>query len=555
MKKYFFIFLIIIYFLPQASFGKDLYEEQLDKGIRNSEPYSFLLITASKADKENAPSLLRDARKFSPDLPATYFESAKNAFAISPHGIFEAFDYMLQGAAAYKRNFWWSFMLISSALTGAVLSFLAAVLILLVIRLPQDLPLLSHDIGEERSKTFLLLLLGSALLGPLFLLGGLLLLISFYQKNRDRLVLSFYIAFVLGAPWIFNTVSTILYAPVSASLKAVVQVNESKDNTFASYLLSGSGDPVEAFSYALALKREGKYSEAIAVNTRLVREKPDARTYVNLANSYAATNNLVIAKDLYKKSLESARLPSAFYNMSQVYRETLDFDKGEEFFLSAQRLDLDAVSRFRSIYGRNPNRFVIDETLPTGDIYEYAKTKTRGTFTGGLTYMPLFVIPFIGIILAFIYFILNKRIKTWAYRCSKCGKILCTKCEKHILWGRMCLQCYGSIVKLDKLDAKERISRLLFVYGYQRRRRRVINTFALILPGGGLIYGGDILQGFFFLWIFLFALFVQIMNRFFVVGISPFSHAWIDFCSIFVAVSVYFISNAITRRRLAKGWL
>ncbi len=552
MKKFILAFIVLI---PSLAFGGNLYEEQLDKGIRNSEPYSYLLIKAAKKDREHADSLLRDAQKYSPDLPATYFEIAKNTVSISPRSIFEAFDHVLQGIAAYKRNFWWSFMMMSSVLISAMVSFFAAILILIFIRLPQDLPLLSHDIRENKAKIFLLLVLSGAFLGPLFLPGGLLFLIIFYQKKWDRLVLVTYVAFLVIAPWVFETVSSVFYASTSGSLKAVVRVNESEDNTYALSLLSGSRNPVEIFSYALALKRNGRYHEAIDANTKLLAMGPAARTYINLANNYVAVGNVDKAKALYKQSLEYAQLPSAYYNLSQAYRETLDFDKGDQFFLAAQKLDPAAVSRYRSQYSRNFNRFVIDETLPLQDLYAYAETKTRAVLTGGLSHVPPFMIPVIGILFIVAYLIVHKRFKTWAYRCSRCGKILCTKCEKHILWGRMCRQCYRSLIKLDELDAKERIARLIAVYEYQRRRRSLIKTFSFILPGWGLIWGGNILYGFFFLWAFLFAVSLLIMNSFFAIEMSGFSHFWLNLCATGLMVAVYLMSVAATKRRLMKGWL
>lgn len=555
MKRYLLPILALIFILPSASFGKDLYEEQLDRGIRNSEPYSYLLINAAKEEKENALSLLLEAQKYSPDLPATYFEISKNKFTLSPRGLFESFDYMLQGIAAYERNFWWSFMLMSSLLTSALLSFLVSVLVLILIRLPQDLPLFSHDIREEKSKVFLLFLLGVALFGPVFLLCGLLMLISFYQKKLNRLVLSLFVAFLLVSPWIFRAVSTIFHASSSGSLKAIVHVNESRDNTYALSMLSGSDNAVELFSYALALKREGNYHEAIEINTRLIGMKPDPRTYINLANTYVAINDFRKAIELYNKSLEQRPLPSAFYNLSQVHREVLDFDKGEEYFLSAQKLDQAAVSWYRSLYSRNPNRFVIDENLPLGDIYEYAMTKAKTPFTGGLSSLPPFMMVLIGIFFALLYFFIQKRFKTWAYRCSRCGKILCTKCEKHILWGHMCLQCYGSLIKLDELDAKERITRLLAVYNYHQRKRKTIKILSLIIPGCGLIYGGNLLYGFLFLWAFLFSLFILIVNSFFGIEMTSFSHVWLNLLAIVLVALLYILSNAATRRRLAKGWL
>lgn len=555
MKKHVLVLLAFILFMPSASAGKNLYEEQLDRGIRNSEPYSYVLIHAAKQNRENASSLLREAQQFSPDLPATYFEISKHTLTSSPGRFFEAVDYMLQGIAAYERNFWWSFMLMSSLVTSAALSFIAALLIIVMMRLPRDLPLFSHDIGEEKKKMLLLLVLGSAFFGPLFLLGGLLLLISCYQQKWDRLVFFLYIAFLLISPWLFKAVSTVIYASTSGPLKAVVQVNESKDNTYALSILKGSEEPVEIFSYALALKREGRYHEAIQINERLIGLNPDARVYINLANNYVALHNLDKSIDLYRKALHLAQIPSAFYNLSQVYRETLDFERGEEYFLSAQRLDSAAVSRFRSIYSRNPNRFVIDETLPIEDIFLFSTTKARGTITAGLFLIPLFMLPPIGILFAVFYIIVNKFFKIWSYRCARCGKVICTKCEKHVLWGRMCLQCYRSLIKLDELDAKERISRLLTVYEHQNKRRNTIKLISFILPGSGLIYGGNILYGFSFLWLFLFSVALLITNSFFKVGMSLFSHVWLNIAAVILLSSVYILSNVATRRRLVKGWL
>ncbi len=554
MKKSILIFFLFLFFVPSSSPAKDLYEEKLDRGIRNSEPYAYLLVKESGTKKDRAV-VLREALKYAPDLPATYFELAKNSFNFTPEGLFEAIDYMLRGVAAYKRNFWWSFMMGSSLLISLILSFLFSILTLILIRLPGDLPLFTHDIKESKNKIFLLAVLIPSVFGPLYLLGGLLFILSFYQKKLDKLVLGLYILFLLVSPWIFRTVSIIFNAPASGELRAVVQVNEAKDNGYAITVLAGSGNPVEVFSYALALKREGKYHEAIDVYSRLIASRPSPRSYNNLANCYVAINNIETAKDLYKKSLEGGRLPATLYNLSQVYRETLDFERGDEYFLAAQSLDREAVSQFRTTFGRNPNRFVIDERLPVSDIFAYSEGKATNAYTMGLSTIPPPFIPVTGILMVILFPVLSRRIKTWAYRCSKCEKILCTKCEKHIVWGRMCLQCYRSLVKLDELDAKERIARLLTVYEHQKRRRDIIKIISHILPGAGLIYAGNILYGFFFLWIFLFSIFVLITNSFFVVEMSNFSHLWLDLVAVFLMVAAYLSSNSVTKRRIARGWL
>ena len=556
MKKLVLLLFLVLFLIPARPSGASLYEEQLNRGVRNSEPYSYILINEAKINKKNAGDLFQEAIRHSPDLPAAYFERAKNSFAFTPKGIFEAVDSTLQGITAYKRNFWWSSMLIATLFSSVILSFVISVLVIVMIRIPGDISLFSHDIQEEKSNLFLLMVLALAVFGPLYLLGALLVLVSLYQKKfLDKCIIYCYVLFLLLSPWVFQTFSIIFSAPVSAQLKAVVQVNESKDGRYALSLLKDSNNPAELFSYALALKREGRYKEAIGSYDTLISRKPDARLYNNLANCYTATDNFAKAKDLYNKSIELKQLPSNLYNLSQVYRESFNFEKGEKYFLLAQGLDNDAVFRFRSISGGNPNRFVIDEMLSFTDLVKYAKGKAAGTVAMGLSVLPPKFMPFLGFALAILFFLLNKKFKNRAYRCSKCGQILCIHCESRILWGRMCSECYSSLIKLDELDAKERITKLLAVYEYQKRRRNLLKVMSFIIPGSCQIYTGSILYGLLFLWPFLFFLLVPIMNSFFVMEMSGFSHVWLNYISVYLMVVVYFISNVITRRRLAKGWL
>ena len=516
MKKISVILLFYLLLLPAVSSGQELYEDQLNKGIRNSAPYSYLLIKQAQTVAAGKKNILLEALRYSPDLPAVYFELSKASFSLRPESVFEAFDYFLQGIAAYKRNFWWSFMLISSLLTSLLLSFLLSILIAVVVRLPRDIPLLSHDIQEGKTRLLVLLLLVFALFGPLFFIGALLIIIGFYMKKWDRTALYLYLIVLLISPLVFKAVSVIFTAPASGELKAVVEVNEAQGNTYALTVLSGKDNPVEVFSYALALKREGRYGEAIAAYNKILASKPDPRTYINLANCYVALNDFDRAKELYQKAIQMKPLPSALYNLSQSYRVTLNFDKGEEYFLAAQRLDNDAVLNFRSIAGRNPNRFVVDEGISVADLLKYAVGKTPTASALGMSTVPLMATPVMALLMGMLFFILNRYFENKAYRCNRCGKILCYHCEKHLLWRNMCLQCYRSLVKLDELDAKERIARLLSVYEHQKKRRTTIKALSFLIPGSGQVYAGTMLYGFLFLWPFLFFLSILATSTLFV---------------------------------------
>lgn len=554
MRRFFVIFFFIL-FIPILSSGADFYEEQLDKGIENSDAYSYFLIEKSKADPAKAKEMLLTALKYSPQLPAVYFELTKVSFSFSTEGIFQAFAYMIRGIEAYKKSFWWSFMAAGSLFMSFIISFVISVIIIVLVRLFKDLPLLSHDIMEQRTKVFLLLILLSALTGPLLLVGGLLIMLGLYMKTKDKAVVYLYLVFLLFFPLILKTSSMFLSLPSSDVLKAVVLVNESKDNRYALSALENVKDDVALFSYALALKREGRYDKAITIYSNLISEKPDPKVYNNLANCYFAENDMEMAKQLYEKAIQIKSLVAAYYNLSQLSRVTLNLEKGEEYFLSAQRLDSDAISRFQSIFGHNPNRFVIDEVLSTPDIWRYALGITIKVSRLGLSAIPSIFTPFIAIFFGILFYILDSLIKQRAYKCQKCGTILCTKCEKKILWGHICPQCYKTLVNLHELDARERITRLQKVYEHQKRNRAMKNILSFSIPGFSQIYAGEILKGLLFLWAFLFFLFVFMVSSMFTAGVPYSSQTWLNWGSLTLLVIVYFISNVVTRRRLAKGWL
>ncbi|NWF52130.1 MAG: tetratricopeptide repeat protein [Nitrospirae bacterium] len=549
------IYIILILFIPSIIYGDNLYEEQLDKGLENSDAYSFFLIEKSRSDPSKAEETLITAMRYSPNLPAVYFELSKVTFSFSTQGIFQSFDYMIRGINTYTKNFWWSFIAVGSLFISFILSILLSIIIIVIVRLFRDMPLLSHDIMEQRSRIFLFLILLSAAAGPLLFIGGVLILLGIYMKRKDRFIVYLYLLFLLLLPLILKTSSVFFSIPSSNLLKGVVLVNESKNNRYALTALKNKNDDVALFSYALALKREGRYDEAIKIYNKLVSKKPDSKIYINLANCYFAIGEIETAKQLYEKAIQIKPLVSAFYNLSQIARISLDLEKGEEYFLYAQRLDSKAVSKFQSIFGHNPNRFVIDEVIPTSDIWRYAFRKEIKVSNFSLSTIPLSIIPFIAFFFILLFYMLNKHIKQRAYKCHKCGTILCARCEKKILWGNMCPECFKTLVRLHELDARERIARLQLVYEHQKRNRRMKNIFSFLMPGFAHIYAGEILNGLFFLWIFLFLISILVLNSIFITGEPYSSHIWIKWVSISLLIIIYFVSNIMTRRRISRGWL
>lgn len=563
MKRIAVLALLCCLTIPSAPDASDVYDTQLNSGIRNSEAYSRLLIRQAHDNRQEAVALLKKALAASPDLPLVYFELSMHSFSPSVTGILDSFDYLIQGIDAYGRNFWWSLTLIGSIFFAFVLSFLLAAVILAFIRLVPDMPLLIHDIQESpRRAGFFAAVVALSAISPLLLVAGVLILLGIYMKRSDKAVVYAYLVFLVCSPLVFKTASQIAQASSSGALKAIVQVNESRGNTYAASVLRNSSDIPSVFSYALAVKRQGLYSDAIPLFKSLLARWPDPRVYVDLGNSYIGLYNfdeskkdaLEEAARYYSQSIGIRPLSSAYYNLSQVSREMLDFPKGDEYFAAALSINRTAVAEYRSISGRTPNRIVADETLSRKEFRRYIRERFTSVFTFGMSLLPLSTISALALGLIVVFYLLNSRLRQKAYRCRKCGAILCDKCEKGIMWGQMCPQCFSSLVKLDEMDARERVARILAIYEQQRKRRARIRLLSFTLPGVSFIFGGRVLSGFLFLWPFLFLALLPVTNRVCVPDSNLVSHGFFSWSALFGAAVIFIVSNIITRKRLVRGW-
>jgi tetratricopeptide (TPR) repeat protein len=559
------IALIFFLMLTPSVLGADaFYESQLNQGISNSNAYSYMLIREARQNKAQSADALKKALAYSPDLPAVYFSLSRASFSLSGSGILNSVDYIVQGVSAYSRNFWWSFTLTESLFFSLVLSFVLSIAVLIVLRLFSDMALLTHDLKEGNLHPFVLAgFFLVSLLGPLPFLAGLLVLLGIYMKRLDKAVVYLFLLFLLCSPLIMNSASRLINAYTSGSVRAAVDVNQSQDNGYAITSLKDRDDFVPLFSYALALKREGRFEEAIPLYKRLLEKSQDPRVYVNLGNCYVGLYNFDEQKKAYveealrdyQAAVSIKPLASAYYNLSEMSREMLDFPRGDEYFRTALSLDRTAVGAYRAVYSRTPNRVVADETLPPERLWEYVWRRPSATSTFGAMRVPPAFVSVLAVILLAVSYLLDKRQRNKSYRCRKCETVLCQVCEKGLMWGQMCPRCYGAMIKLDESDVKERVARLLSVYSKQRARRAKLKLFSFILPGSAQIYAGRILKGFFFLWPFLFFICIPATNSFFLPDTSLASHVFFNWAALYFAAVIYFISNFITRQRIALGWL
>ncbi|MEJ2696530.1 MAG: hypothetical protein P8013_07755 [Candidatus Sulfobium sp.] len=563
MKRLLAVALFLFALWPSLSRAVSSPDEQLNRGVRNSDACAYNLMAEARLNRPDEQALLEKALSCAPDLPSAYFALSRASFSLSAAGILKSVDFLIQGMNAYSRNFWWSFSLKASLFFSLALSFIIAVTLVVVTRLFGDVPLLTHDISESGTMAGVLpLLLLLALAGPLVLIGCLLVILALYMKKTDRVLLYMYLLFLLFSPLLFRTASLFVSSYSSGSLKAIVQTNGNGGNGYALSVLEGLDDYDSLFTYALAEKREGHYEKAISLYERLLEKKPDARVYVDLGNCYIGLYNfresrksyLDKAETFYRKALEIKPLASAYYNMSQVSRERLDFTGGNEYYKSALGLDRVAVALYSMESSRTPNRFVADETLPGPVIRNYMRARYEKTSALGFTPLPVVLLPFFSLLLFGGFYLLNTWMRERAYRCRKCSAVLCARCGQSLAWGQMCPECYASLVKLDELDVKERVSRLLAIYDHGRKRRNILKILSFTLPGLSYIYAGKMVTGFAFLWPFVFFAFLPLTQYVFSPGdLSGFG--FFSWLAVIVAAGLWIASNLVTRERISRGWL
>lgn len=520
-------------------------EERLDHGLTNNDAYSFLLMEESGAASERK-ALLEQARMHSPDLPAPYFKIASDRLGLSLKGVFESLNYIRMGIRAYERNFLWRSNLWGLLTKGILYSFLLTVLLMMVIRFPSQTGLMMHEIKEDRKKVFLLFLpIVFSIFGILPLLVSLLSLYGLYLKERQRAVIYFsflVLLFLSLSPGIFRIFS------IPSHLKAAVLVNEGRDNKYGLLRLKGMRDLPSSFAYALALKREGYYRESIDIYKGLSERYRLAEIYVNLGNSLYASGDPDGAIEYYNKSLSIRPLAAAYFNLSQVYREKLDFKRGEEYFEEAARLDSESLRQYTLLSGKNPNRFVVDVRLPDSYIWDQMISER-----GGLIRVTSIFLVTLGAVSSF--FILDRILKNRARRCRRCGSIYCSKCSRMVTWRDMCSSCYRSLIRMDQMYSRERVANLLLMYEDRARRRMIARLLSSIIPGAGQVYSGRVIEGFLLSWFFIFALISLILSRVMTEGIYPFHHSWLVFPLIFVIILLYGISIVHIRRGVQRGWL
>lgn len=542
----------IALFMASSTLGAVTRSDVLGKGLRSDYPSSYaLMLKAQKAGTaKEKRELLKEALTLSPDLPGLYFALARASLP----DLSGSMDYLVRGAKAYGKNFWWSMDLKGLLYVGLMLSLLFTFALTGVLRFFRDLPLIAHDMSENKAKLLLLpVAFLPVALGLTGFIAGLLFLSGFYLRKKNKAV--FYLAalIMLLSPFFLRIANTYFSSP-SPEIRAVVAVNEFRDNDFAIRTLQRSAGFLPRFSYATALKREGRIQESIGIFSSLAAQQPGAKVYTNLGNAYVAAGRYDDAKESYNKALKYGRSAITLYNLSQVYRDEFDYSTGDKYYDEALASDKGLVTSFTEIAGKTPNRLVVDETFSKDDLEKFAG-ENRARMINIYPASP-YSASAAGAALLVLFAFLDKAMTSRAYRCSRCGRVACPKCTTRRGVGRnICRECYRLQVAPDAETPQARVARILSSSEQKNRAMAFMRFLSFSPPGIVQIYSGRVFAGFVYLWLFLFAAFTFALNPLFTTGMAFFSHGWLSPLLVAALIALYLLSILTSQRRIQRGWL
>ena len=526
-------------------FLETIYQQSLDRGIKNYYPYSFALIrecyTALDTGQYDKALLLSEyAEQLAPDLSAATAARAQSRWVRNK--LF--FHHLIWGQLTSFCKQLYEFEPPARFLAAAMLSLAGAFLLTLALfcltLLAKYLPRAYHDLKHifplsmphAVSLGWALFIFCVPLLFNFSLCWVLcywLLLMFSYQNKQEQKATICLILFLSLIPQFLAGAATMLTAPQSPLIKTLWTANYgSWQDRDADYLKSYSEahpeDTASLFTLGLISKKEGDYKKAERYYQKVLERNPQhplARS--NLGNVYCAIKKPDQAIEQYQQAL--ALKPSsaaAHFNLSRAYLQKFMFTESEAEFMKAKHLDSSAVTYLLVTYAENPNRLLIDEPLPRLEIWQqaFSAASENRLLAQQLWDVTCRGIPFAygwaapgAFIICALLVAKNKRFAL-AKRCMTCGRSFCRRCERVSAQTRSCTQCTNILGKQEGLDPALKEMKMLTINKYRGRQQTITTFFTFLFPGAGLMRKGYPVPGLLCTVLFAFFLFFTVLHGF-----------------------------------------
>ena len=522
-------------------------QEAVARGLVNDDPYAYHLFESSREPGADARGLLEEAIENAPNTPGFYFALSRAALP----SLVDSFSYFVTGVKAYGMSFWWQLSLLTFMAVALVVSASISLLVVALMRFFRDLPLLSHDINEKKALMLVpLLLMGYMVLGPLCIAGGLLFMICLYKKRSHKALVYLALLIVILSPLWSRTLETALSFS-NAKARAVVAVNEGRDNTLAIQVLADEDVFSSRFTYALAVMREGGAEGSIALYDALIKDSSDPRLYNNLGNAYVAIGRRDLAKTAYLKAVQSGGSVTTLFNLAQIYRDELDYDKGNKYFDQAQAKDKARVSEFAARMGTTGKLHVADDVLTPKEVISVVMDSPVVNAVMPFNFGSEIPAGY-ALFLFLLFFLFSGKLGGHAFNCKDCGDVSCPECSRD---NKLCEDCHAKLAGDDSASPQARVKRMIKANKKKDKQIAVVMVLSFAPPGIAQAFTGRVFSAFLYMWIFSFSIVLIAMDPFMRTGLSGGSHGWVWIVAVPLILVTYYVSNLTVRRRLDRGWL
>ncbi|MFQ5542794.1 MAG: tetratricopeptide repeat protein [Nitrospiria bacterium] len=496
-------------FLP-PSFREFIQSENIDSmmrqhGIERSDlATKVLLFQAEEALRHNHVEegihLAKKGAMISPNSPAPFFFLSKATLDQSWLNFSTSISYYLDGIVVAVSDFRTFVMLLGPVLIFTVMAGIASFITFILYSLTSYGPSWVHHISKHTRKilnpissgvVFTFLFLTPLITGlPIFwfLFFSFLLFWGFYTQFEKKIVF-FFLTGIGGAFLILPFILT-LFSANSHPLFTEMSRNIQADYLWTPPHVELDEREWETFSLDASYQRtQGNFGKAVFLYQESLKKNPKSAMILNnLGNLYYHLKDYDKAIEYYGKAIEySPKLVSAYYNMSQTYREKLLFEQGKKMAVRAEEIDSEKVLRYKKKTTRYPLFPVIEERFNRSDLWTILMDEKKAfinmsdriwqNWVGSISISQA---PFLSGFCMMLLILSNRFYGRFFHSkpCATCSKAVCKRCAVRLFSYQLCNRCglrFKSIRKKSDFSIMEDAS------------KRIPGKFYpfFLIPGGG----------------------------------------------------------------------
>lgn len=559
--------------LLQAGHLDDVIVEQ---GIERSDRIaSYLLLEAkaalNKGKEEEAIKLGQMASEVSPLSPIPSFFMAKAIWQIQPLNVIDILAHYMTGLRLVFGDFLFMLPILSPILLFLLLAVFFSMLTFILYSLFSYTPIWVHQISEASkgylhfipaTLLFALLFFMPLLMGlPMiwFLLFSFVLFWGFYKRLEKGLVLTFIVT--LGAStWLLPFLLTLFTANGSLLLNEMSR-NHHSDFLWTPPPLELKNSGWEGFFIRASYESQrGNYKRAAQYYKKALKIHPNSpKIFNNLGNLSYYSKDYDQAILHYQNAIEAApSLVSAHYNLSQTYREMLQFEKGDAVFEKARKISTQTTENYAMKSERYPEYPVIEERFTKGDLWTRLLNKTgeeagfsERIWQGMLGEISLSKAPLLG-----VFWIILLNVSGFLYgkffsgkQCAFCKKAICKHCARRLFSYQVCRPC-----EMRFMTVRRKSDFAIVENAVKKIPARLYPIF--LIPGGGHLAIRKTKTGFFLLVLFFLSLCTIFLGEYLVPPTEWYLHrtgSFLPKISLFLLYLVAFLD--LSFKRSAHKWL